>query len=214
MTGITVMDDLLLGLTLGFAAGISPGPLLTLVMTATLERGFGAGLRVAVAPALTDAPIVAIALFVLKDFPPLLLEGISVAGGLLVIFIGLSTLWTARGKLETGTGPATDPRGRSTDLWRGMLVNLLNPQPWIFWATVGGPILLRSWATNPAHAVGFLSFFYLLLIGSKIVAAALVAQGRDLLQGTWYRLALTGSGFLLIALGGLLAWRGLAGPAG
>jgi len=46
-----------MGLGLGLAAGASPGPLLTLVVSSTLARGFGAGLRVALAPVLTDAPI-------------------------------------------------------------------------------------------------------------------------------------------------------------
>ena len=35
-----------MGLGLGLAAGISPGPLLALLISSTLERGFGAGLRV------------------------------------------------------------------------------------------------------------------------------------------------------------------------
>ncbi len=200
------MEALLAGLTLGFAAGISPGPLLTLVVTSTLERGFGAGLRVSFAPILSDGPIIAIALLALKDLAPVWLQGISVFGGLFIVAIGLATIRTARGELTSGAGSA----GRSTDVWRGVLVNLLNPQPWLFWTTVGGPILIRSWAHGPAHTVGFLSAFYLLLVGSKVLAAALVARGREFLQGVWYRRMLTGAGILLIAFGVLLVWRGLA----
>ena len=37
---------------MGLAAGVSPGPLLALVISSTLERGFGAGLRVALAATL------------------------------------------------------------------------------------------------------------------------------------------------------------------
>jgi threonine/homoserine/homoserine lactone efflux protein len=36
------MELMLVGLGLGLAAGVSPGPLLTLVVSSTLARGFGA----------------------------------------------------------------------------------------------------------------------------------------------------------------------------
>ena len=58
------MTSIATAFALGFGAGISPGPLLTLVLTSTLQRGFGAGLRVALAPLLTDAPIVILAVAV------------------------------------------------------------------------------------------------------------------------------------------------------
>ncbi len=60
------MELVLIGLGLGLAAGVSPGPLLTLVVSSTLARGFGAGLRVALAPVLTDAPIIVLAILVLQ----------------------------------------------------------------------------------------------------------------------------------------------------
>ena len=61
------MEDLVVALTLGLAAGVSPGPLLALVVSATLERGFGAGLRVASAPLVTDLPIILACVSVLRS---------------------------------------------------------------------------------------------------------------------------------------------------
>ena len=61
------MEALILGLSLGTVAGISPGPLLTLVITATLERGVGGGLRVAASPLVSDAPIVTACLLTLTQ---------------------------------------------------------------------------------------------------------------------------------------------------
>ena len=43
---------LLLGISYGFAAGISPGPLLALVITQTLKRGWRAGNLIALAVSL------------------------------------------------------------------------------------------------------------------------------------------------------------------
>ncbi len=200
------MEVLAAALALGFTAGISPGPLLTLVVTSTLERGFGAGLRVAIAPALTDGPIIALALFVLKDLPPAWLTAITILGGLFVVWLGVQTLRSARGELRVDAGGGT----AALDLGRGALVNVLNPHPWIFWLSVGGPLLVGAWREAPALALGFLAVFYSLLVGCKILLAWMTAAGRRFLTGRWYRGALAASGLLLIVLGALLVWRGPA----
>ncbi|NCD26558.1 MAG: hypothetical protein EOL86_13335, partial [Deltaproteobacteria bacterium] len=46
------------GLVLGLSAGLSPGPLLTLMLSETLRHGVRAGLLVAVAPLISDLPII------------------------------------------------------------------------------------------------------------------------------------------------------------
>ncbi len=201
------METLLTAAALGFTAGISPGPLLTLVVSSTLERGFGAGLRVALAPALTDGPILAIALLVLKDLPATWLAGITLAGAGFLIWIGIQTLRSAGRKIEIDA----EARGGLRDLARGMLVNVLNPHPWLFWLSVGGPLLIGAWHDGPAWAAGFLAIFYGLILGAKILFAWITARGRRFLTGRWYRRTLAASGLILIGLGGLLAWQGVSG---
>lgn len=194
------MEALATALVLGFTAGISPGPLLTLVVSSTLERGFGAGLRVALAPALTDGPIILIALVVLKDLPAGWLRTISLVGGAFLIWIGIQTVRSARAEIDL------DGKGEAglRDLGRGMLVNVLNPHPWLFWLTVGGPILLGAWRDGVAWAAGFLAVFYGLIVGTKILFAWITARGRRFLTGVWYRRLLAASGVVLIGLGALL----------
>lgn len=200
------MEYLLLGLSLGLAAGISPGPLLTLVVTSTLERGFGAGLLVALAPILTDTPIILLALLVLGELPGTALAAITIAGGLFVIWIGVKTVLEA----ARGLPPDEEARPGATDLRRGMLVNILSPHPWIFWATVGGPILLEAWRRQPLYGVAYLAAFYLTIVGSKVAIALLTARGRRLLAGRGYAVTLATAGVILIALGLLLVYQGAA----
>jgi threonine/homoserine/homoserine lactone efflux protein len=109
------VEALALGLSLGLGAGLAPGPLLALVVGATLERGFAAGARVA----------------------------------------------------EPGVAPA--------DLRRAVLVNALSPHPWLFWITVGGPLLV---ADGFASGAAFLAGFYATLVGAKVAIAGVVAAGR------------------------------------
>ena len=195
-----------MGLSLGLVAGVSPGPLLTLVITSTLQRGFGAGFRVALAPLLTDIPIVLLALLVLRDLSPSWLALVTASGGCVVIYLGIDTL---RSPLP---GPIDDPEtgGSSKDLWRGAVVNLLNPHPWIFWVTVQGPLLIQGWRRAPVIGAAFVFAFYAAIVGSKISIAWLVSKGRRNLDERWYRRVLTGCGLLLIGMGVFLLWQALA----
>ena len=68
------------------------------------------------------------------------------------------------------------PDDRARDLRRAVLVNVLSPHPWIFWATVGGPLLVE--AGSAAAAAAFVAGFYVTLVGAKVAVAAIVEAGR------------------------------------
>ncbi len=203
------MTFLLAGASLGMAAGVSPGPLMTLVVTRTLARGFGAGLRVAIAPLLTDLPIIVISLLFFSILPPLLASILTAAGGCFVLFLAWETLREAR-HASLADSHSAPPVAPSDDIWRGVLVNLLSPHPWLFWMTVAAPILTRAWQTNALAALGFLVGFYGLLVGGKVLLALAVAGGRRFLTDAWYRRVLAASGLLLAIFGLLLLWQVLA----
>ncbi len=192
------MDLVLLGLSLGLGAGIAPGPLLALVLSEGLRGGFAAGARVAVAPLITDAPIVVASVLVLGRLPPGWLDGLAVAGGAFVALLGLRAL------VER---PAVEPARVRDGLRRAVVANAASPHPWLFWATVGGPLL----ATHPAASgAGFLTAFYATLVAVKVTVAAAVAAGRrSLLGGRGYAIALRASGLVLLAAGGALVAEGL-----
>jgi threonine/homoserine/homoserine lactone efflux protein len=198
------MELTLLGVGLGLAAGLSPGPLLTLLVAVSIERGFPAGLRIAVAPLLTDAPIVLLALFLLKDLPESFLGSLTLLGGLFVLYLGIQSLRRGAPTLQ----PVEAPPAAAKDLWQGAVVNFFNPHPWVFWISVGAPTLVSGWRQNPWDAVGYLVGFYGLIVSSKIGLAWLAAQGRHTLRGPWFRRILTLCGLLLVVLGAFLCYRG------
>ncbi len=207
------MHYLIVGLSLGLSAGLSPGPLMTLVVTTALRDGFWNGLRVAISPLLTDVPIILLAIFVLDRLPPWLLAIVGVIGSLYVIFLGWETIRSAAdADLETlrAESSQTDNIGRQSFL-RGAVVNALNPHPYLFWAAIGGPLLLTSYAQRPIYAAAFIIGFYTLLFGSKIGLAALVNSQAHLLSGPWYRRVLIALGLLLIGLGLWLGWQAATG---
>lgn len=198
------MELTLLGSGLGLAAGLSPGPLLTLLIAVSIERGFPAGARVALAPLLTDAPIVVLSLLLLKDLPTSFLGALTLLGGLFVAHLGLRSL-----RQRDPAAPADEtPSAAARDLWHGAVVNFLNPHPWIFWIGVGAPTLVSGWRLNPLDAVGYLVGFYVCIVGSKILLAWLAAQGGQTLRGPWFSRTLRLCGALLLFLGVVLCYRG------
>lgn len=196
------MTALLAGVGLGFSAGISPGPLLSLVIMTTLARGFAAGLRVALAPLITDTIVIAVCLLVLRSVPSWAVALLAFSGGLFVVYLGIEAIRESRHASLAKTASAA--QGSSTDLQRGVLVNLLNPHPWLFWLTVGSPILVAAWREGPANAFAFLAGFFTLLVGCKVAVSLAIAGGRRWFTDGSYRALLLASGVLLIVFGLLL----------
>jgi len=196
--------ELLLGLTLGLSAGVSPGPLLALVISTTVRSGRAGGVRVAASPLVTDLPVIVLAVTVLSLVPRWALSALGVAGGLFVLKLGISALRDAR--TADLPHPSAQDAPPTTALWQGAVVNLLSPHPWLFWMSIGGPTLTTAWQHEPVNGAAFLGGFYLMLVGSKAVLALLLGSVRQRLNLTWYRRLLGFSGVLLVgAAAGLLA---------
>ncbi len=197
------MTELLLGAGMGWAAGLVPGPLHTLIMATSIQRGFRAGAAVAFAPPIADIPVIPIALLAVGSMSQGVVRWLSFAGGLFVLWLGYDTIRRA------GRAEADDAAPRS-DLLKGIVTNLLNPHPWLFWLSVGAPILVAAWTQNPARALSFVAGFYGLMVTTKLAVAYLASHGRRLAGSVWYARLVVASGLLLLAMGGFLVRDALA----
>ncbi len=203
MAGPGQLELLGAGAAFGFAAGLAPGPLLTLVIGQTVRHGPREGLKVAVAPLITDAPIVLGSVLILSRIASNALLGlVALAGGAFVAFLAAESLRTTR--LET-TGDGAPPRS-----WRqGAIVNALNPHPYLFWVTVGAPILVDAASSGPAGPIAFLAGFYICLVGSKVGIALGVGASRGALTGRAYPWIMRALGIVLAVFAILLVREGL-----
>ncbi len=175
------------------------------MITETLAHGGRAGVRVALAPILTDAPIIAVSLFVLSRLTAAgwILGLISMAGGVVVMRMGY--LGLRRGSCEVESDGAS-PRS----LRRGVIVNVLNPHPYIFWFSIGGPITVRAIDTSVSIAATFVALFYVWLVGSKLIVALVAARSRPFLKGRAYDLTVRALGLLLCLFAVMLIRDGIA----
>ncbi len=192
------MEMIGLGLTIGLAAGVSPGPLMVLVITQTLRSGWRAGLLTAGAPLLSDAVVIAGALLVLDALPARALPVLGVIGGLYVIWSGVDS-WRSRGERPAAEAGAVVSSAQVVR--RSTLVNLLSPHPWITWATVLGPLTLGAIDRSPAAGAALIVGFYVSLVGAKAGIAVLVAGGRRRLTDNGYRQTMRVASVLLLVAG-------------
>jgi threonine/homoserine/homoserine lactone efflux protein len=193
------------GLILGFTAGMAPGPLLTLVVSQSLSYGIKEGVKVALAPLLTDTPIILATVFLgsrlAADSPVL---------GLLALSGAVYICWLAWESLTIKPVTRNDPARQPHSFRKGVLANVFNPHPYLFWITVGTPLLVSSWALNPTDTVLWLMGFYVMLVGSKVVLATLVGHWGQLLQGQPYLWINRCLGIALLFFAAALARDGLS----
>ncbi len=204
------------GLALGFSASASPGPFQALLLERAARLGPRRALHLSLVPLASDPPVIAACLMALAGLPGGLLRLLSAAGGLLLLWLGGATLrglW--RSRLAPAPGPAlAEAPGappRHGGFWSAALVNLLNPNAWIFWSLVGGPILagtLRGDATRP---LAFLGGFYLALTATNAVTVLVFGAVGRLGPRAARTLGLL-SGLAFLAMGLAQLWQGAAPP--
>jgi threonine/homoserine/homoserine lactone efflux protein len=93
---------------------------------------------------------------------------------------------------------------------KGIAINLLNPNPYVFWISVGTPTILKALETSPLHAAAFLGSFFFFIVGSKALLARIVDSSRTFLKSSVYRWIMRLLGLLLIVYAVMLLKAGLA----
>ena len=152
---------MLQGIGYGFAAAAQPGPFQTYLISQTLIKGWKRSLPAAFAPLLSDGPIIALSLLILSQLPPWFQRFLYMAGGLFVLYLsyGAYKSW----KNFHPNLPYIETETRQSFL-QAALINALNPNPYIFWSLVTGPILVNGWRETPLYGVAFITTFYVTMI--------------------------------------------------
>ena len=199
-----MLEFLSSGIILGLASGFAPGPIMVLVIAETLRHNMKAGVIVALAPLVTDIPIILLAVYILSKISHLemILGFISLFGGLFIMYLGYESLRTTGVNLELA---AANPKS----FRKGVITNALSPHPYLFWMTVGTPMIMKAWTDSIPSAAAFIGSFYLFLVGTKVVIAIIVGKSGSFLKGKIYIYCMRTLGLLLILFSILLFQDGL-----
>lgn len=197
----------LLGIGYGFAAAVQPGPLQTYLISQALLKGWQRSLPAALAPLISDGPIIAVCVLVLSQVPTGFQRFLYIAGGIFVLYLAYGT-YTSWKRFDPHL-PAAESSS-SGSLLKAALTNTLAPGAYLFWTLVTGPILIRGWKETPINAITLLLGFYVTMILS--LAAIIIIFGSARQLGPQVNRALLGiSALALFCFGFYQLWLGFAG---
>ncbi len=196
---------ILQGIGYGFAAAVQPGPFQTYIISQTLTRGWKRTLPAALAPLVSDGPIIALCLLVLSQVPIWFQKFLYVAGGLFILYLAYGAYKSWKSFDMSTPSPET---GTQQSLLKAALMNALSPGPYIYWSLVTGPILLKGWRETPVNGIGFLVGFYVTIV-SSLVAIILVFGTATRLGPKFNRILLGISVIALFFFGLYQVWQGI-----
>ena len=190
---IESVSFLISGILFGLVAGIAPGRLLTLLIVETLRHNKKEDIVIASVPVVTDLPIVLVSVLVLAQLSKsdLILGIISFLGALFLFYLFYESISVKGIHLNA-------PHVEAQSFRKGIITNFLNPHPYVFWMTVGAPIILKAYKVNLLSAVLYVGGFYVFLVGSKMIIALLVDQSKGFLESKIYLYLIRALGLMLL----------------
>ena len=193
----------LAGITLGVVEGVKPGPLLTTVIKETLTNGFKGGIRAASAPFFTDGPLILFSIFMAGIIAnqPLVFCGIAVLGAVFLTRMGMECFNPEIPDIDTTDVDLTQ------SFKKGILTNLLNPNAYIFWLLIGGPLMATAADSEPMAPFAYAISFIISIVLVKITIAYFVSKAQINLSSDRYLLTLKFCGFAMFIFAGSFLYK-------
>lgn len=188
------LSYLLQGLALGFAAGILPGPVMMFAISQVIKKGAWAGVKVQFGATAMDIIRIIVTIFLFSYLPQnkLLIGSIAFVGGLFLLYMAYGN-FIFKPEFDVSEAIVTKP------VLQGMLGNILNAAAYVFWLTVGGPIILAANISGSRWAVLLFAIGFLVTITGIGTAVALLAdRAKHYLSSKYYVYTIRALGLVLI----------------
>ena len=198
---------LIMGITFGFAAAVQPGPMQTFLISRALTHGWRHTLPSACAPLISDIPIVILVLLILNQLPVWAENVLHLAGGLFLLFLACGAYRSFR---HYGLNETALTQSARQSFFKAVTVNLLNPNPYLAWSLVMGPLFLKGWREAPGHGVALMAGFYGCMIATT--AGIIIIFSAMRMLGTKVSRVLVGIAAVALACFGIYQlWLGVTG---
>jgi threonine/homoserine/homoserine lactone efflux protein len=200
-----VVPYLLFGITYAFAAAIQPGPFQTFIISKAIEIGWKRTLPAAFAPILSDGPIIVLVLLILNNVPPWLLRFLQIGGGLLLLYLAYGSF---KSFLNFYKIEKTEDNKTNSTLLKAVLVNVINPAPYIGWSLIMGPMFIEGYREAHINGLVLIIGFYVTIVLSQMGIIILFGLARNL-GPKITRITLGISSIGLAAFGVYQLWQGI-----
>jgi threonine/homoserine/homoserine lactone efflux protein len=192
------------GMAYGFAAAVTPGPLSMYLISQSVSNGWRRTLPAALSPLASDAPVAVLVLTVLSQVPVSLVQYLRLLGGVFILYLafGAGKSWR-----NLNSEKAVLAESKPNSFLRAAIVNWLNPNPYLGWSIVLGPIVLSGWHESPINGIVLILGFYMTMIAAMMGMILMFAAAGTL--GPRVRRSLIGLSSLgLAGLGLYQLWMG------
>jgi threonine/homoserine/homoserine lactone efflux protein len=205
-------DHVVPAFLLGAALGAAPGPVQLLILSETAKGGLRRGFRVMVgANGMLLVVMIVLALgFSTVEPSQTVVDALRVLGGVFLIWLAVSEL---RGLWTHTRGGEPPSRGAGAGLGptaRGVVLVLVNPGAWIFFATTASAVMAEATADGGRDVAFAAAIAMTLGVSLTDFGSSLIGTGSRALLGerglTWIR---TGLAVLLLAIGVGFVLQGL-----
>jgi len=168
---------LLSAATIGFSAGVTPGPFQALLLSYAIKGGWKKALPAVFAPVFSDGPVILLVLLILNNVSAGFVRVLQIGGALFLLYLAWDSFRAYRN--YSGVEVMTEDGGFKT-LLKATGMNLISPGPWLFWSLINGPNLIEAWQVSPWWGVGYLGAFYGVFILTNVVLTVLFSLVRQM----------------------------------
>jgi threonine/homoserine/homoserine lactone efflux protein len=194
------------GLTYSFACVVQPGPFQAYLFSQSVTNGWRKTIPLVFAPLLSDLPVIILVLFVLTSVPHEVLAILQCFGGIFLLYLAYKAFKTFRSQ-TADERPDTSAYG---NLFKAVMVNLFNPNPYLGWSLVMGPMLIKGWSESPENGIALITGFYIsMIIYSAVMVILFAAAGS--LGPRVNRISLVVSVIAFLIFGFYQLWSGITG---
>lgn len=170
-----MINYFIFGISYAFACVVQPGPFQAFLFSQSLTNGWRKTIPLVFAPLLSDLPVIILVLLVLTNVPHEVLRILQVLGGVFLLYLAFHAYQTWR-TFDQNVNPEISPQ---QNVFKAVLINLLNPNPYLGWSLVMGPLLIKGWNENPTNGIVLLIGFYSSMIIYSIGMVVLFAAARN-----------------------------------
>jgi threonine/homoserine/homoserine lactone efflux protein len=173
-----MISYLIFGISYSLACVVQPGPFQAFLFSQSVTNGWRKTVPLVVAPLISDLPVIIIVLFFLTNVPGEVLGVLQCLGGIFLLYLAYKAYRAWR------TLHSVDKQNKSKDgsFFKAVIVNLLNPNPYLGWSLVMGPMVLKGWSASPLNGIVLLTGFYVSMIIYSIIMVVLFAAAGNLGQ--------------------------------
>ena len=198
---------------IGFSGAMMPGPLLAVGIAETPKSGWLTGPVISVGHAIAEIFVVvvlALGVGAIADNETIR-QVIGVVGGAALLLMAVMMAWDLYKKKIKYEGEGMTEHSKTKLGAKGITATLSNPYWFVWWATVGLALLVKSQAFG---IVGPIVFYFGHILSDFVwytVVSILIWKGRKLIMGTGLTVLLLSCALFLVYLGGSFIYDGLTG---